>query len=469
MKKNAATVFAILMGIGLITSCKKANPPQPFGPLPTEAQVEWQKMEMNMFCHFGPNTFTGEEWGSGEEKEEIFNPTDLDCLQWCQVAKNAGMKGLIITAKHHDGFCLWPNPMSNHTVAQSPWKEGKGDVLKELEEACRKTGVKMGIYISPWDRNAPSYGTPEYNEVFRKTIEHAHTHYGNIFEQWFDGACGEGPNGKRQIYDWNLFNSEAVKNQPNAVIFSDVGPGCRWVGNEQGKAPEECWSRLDTIGFAPGKSSPYDTLGKGNYNGAHWIPAEVDVSIRKGWFYRDSEEPKSVAELVDIYLNSVGHNALLLLNVPPDTRGHICEKDSIRLMEFKAELDRMFAHNIARVAKVEVSNHRGRGFGAKKLTDRQYDSYWATDDAEREGFIELEWSTPMDVNYIVLQEYIPLGQRIEKFHVEALQKGKWTTIGEGSTIGYKKIIPVKNCTTQHLRIVIDKSRACIVINNIEVY
>ena len=304
MKKAILIVFVLLISIVMQAQnhhpkVKPADPPKPYGPVPTPAQVAWQRMEMNMFCHFGPNTFTGLEWGEGTEAEDIFNPTALDCNQWVAVAKQAGFGGIILTAKHHDGFCLWPNPMSTHTVRESAWRNGKGDVLRELSDACKKGGLKFGIYISPWDRNAPTYGTPEYNKVFLKTLRHAHTHYGPIFEQWFDGANGEGPNGKKQVYDWKKFNGQTKKLQPNAVIFSDVGPGCRWVGNEEGTCGRTCWSRLDVQGREPGKNAPsQDTLNAGNYNGACWIPAETDVSIRPGWFWRESEHPKSVHELL---------------------------------------------------------------------------------------------------------------------------------------------------------------------------
>lgn len=446
-----------------------SEPPSPFGPLPSEAQVAWQRMEMNMFCHFGPNTFTGLEWGDGREREALFNPTAMDCNQWVAVARSAGMQGIIITAKHHDGFCLWPNPESNHTVAQSPWLEGRGDVLLSLSEACRAGGLGFGIYISPWDRNAPTYGTPEYNDVFCRTLEHAHTHYGPIFEQWFDGACGEGPNGKRQVYDWNRFNTQVAKHQPQAVTFSDIGPGCRWVGNEQGRAPEECWSRLDTVGFAPGHSPSTDTLGSGNYDGQAWIPAEVDVSIRPGWFWKQAEEPKSVAQLVDIYLNSVGHNALLLLNVPPDTRGLIDPRDSVRLLEFRAALDSIFARNIAPQARIKSTSRWGRGYSAANLVDTDYHTYWAAADNKPKSAIELRWRQPQQVGYVVLQEYIPLGQRVSRFHVEAQIDGQWQQVAEGTTIGYKKIVRLPDVATSALRIVLDRSRALPVLNQIEVY
>ncbi len=253
----------------------------------------------------------------------------MDCGQWVEVAKAGGFGGIIITAKHHDGFCLWPNPVSRHTVAQSSWRDGKGDVLKDLSEACAAGGVKFGVYVSPWDRNAPEYGTDAYNEVFRRTLEDVHTRYGAIFEQWFDGACGEGPDGRKQVYDWPLFHQEVRKHNPDAVIFSDVGPGCRWMGNERGIAGRTNWSRLDVEGFGPGAGAPpRDTLSEGNVHGAAWIPAEVDVSIRKGWFWHEDDAPKSLQDLLGIYYTSVGRNGLLLLNIPPDSRGLVCPEDA---------------------------------------------------------------------------------------------------------------------------------------------
>ena len=491
MKKTTLLLILCLLDVTLLA--QMANPPAPYGPVPTPAQVEWQKMEMNMFCHFGPNTFTGLEWGEGTEPEDIFNPTALDCNQWVSVAKDAGFQGIIITAKHHDGFCLWPNPVSTHTVRESAWRTGKGDVLKELSKACKKGGLKFGIYISPWDRNAPTYGTSEYNKVFLRTLRSAHKHYGPIFEQWFDGANGEGPNGKRQVYDWEKFNAQTLQLQPNAVIFSDVGPGCRWVGNEEGTCGRTCWSRLDVEGREPGKSAPsQDTLNAGNYNGACWIPAETDVSIRSGWFWRASEHPKSVQELLKIYYNSVGRNSLLLLNVPPDNRGLIPAEDSLRLMEFRTALDSIFAQDLAKKAiKLCVSNFRGIGLyksyrdcyffsvlssiGPEKydgtwLIDGKYDTYWATDDTVTTAWVTLEFNEPQTFNRVMLQEYIPLGQRVECFHIEVEdENGNWRTIAKESTIGYKRIVLTETVTTKKVRIVIDKSRACIVLNRVGLF
>ena len=497
MRKTMLFVFGfLLLAFGLnaqkyAPQPKPADPPKPYGPVPTAAQVAWQRMEMNLFCHFGPNTFTGLEWGESTEAEDIFNPTALDCNQWVSVAKNAGFQGIILTAKHHDGFCLWPNPQSTHTVRESVWRNGKGDVLKELSEACNRGGVKFGIYISPWDRNAPTYGTNAYNKVFLKTLRHAHTHYGPIFEQWFDGANGEGPNGKKQVYDWKKFNGQTKKLQPNAVIFSDVGPGCRWVGNEEGKCGRTCWSRLDVEGREPGKNAPsQDTLNAGNYNGACWIPAETDVSIRPGWFWRESEHPKSVQELLKIYYNSVGRNSLLLLNVPPDSRGLIPAEDSLRLMGFRAALDSIFAHDLAKnIRNICVSNfrrvyepdHTGNCYSWRNtvfiepccgfsVIDVDYDTYWATDDSVTTAWLEIQFSQPKTFNRVMLQEYIPLGQRVEKFHVEVEdENGTWRTIAEETTIGYKRIVLTETVTTKKVRIVIDKSRACIVLNRVGLF
>ena len=427
----------------LILGCK----PRPYGPVPSEAQLRWQEMEYNMFVHFGPNTFTGLEWGQGNEAEDIFHPTALDCRQWAATAKAAGMKGIIITAKHHDGFCLWPNPESLHTVAQSSWRGGQGDVLKDLSEACREYGLKFGVYISPWDRNDPAYGSPAYNEKYIRTLQSVHDgRYGPVFEQWFDGACGEGPNGKRQEYDWPAFHEAVWALSPDAILFSDVGPGCRWMGNERGVAGETNWSRLDVEGFTPGAGAPpRDTLARGNVFGKQWIPGEIDVSIRPGWFWRESEnaQVKSVEQLADIWLTSVGRNALLLLNVPPDTRGRIHEIDSTRLMEFRAWREKVLGVNLAAGAGIRK---RARG------------SIW-----------EMTLPQARTVNYVQLQEEIALGQRISGFRVEAEDAGGWRTIAEGTTIGYKRILPVATVTAQKVRVTITASLARPVLKDIALY
>ena len=344
------------------------------------------------------------------------------------------MKGIIIPAKPHDGFCLWPSPESTHSVASSSWRDGKGDVLKELSDACREYGLKFGVYISPWDRNDPAYGTPEYNEKYAATLRSVHDgRYGPIFEQWFDGANGEGPSGRRQVYDWQRFNATVLKYNPSAVIFSDVGPGCRWVGNELGSAGETCWSCLSPEGFEPGAGAPSaDTLNCGQRYGSAWIPAETDVSIRPGWFWKASETPllKTVDELVDIYFKSVGRNSLLLLNVPPDVRGLIDAADSLRLMEFRAELDRIFSRDLAAGAKLR---RHGRG---------EY---------------RLSFPGPARFNLLVLEEDISRGQKIGAFAVDALVDGSWQEIAAGTTVGRKRILELPETTSGTLRIRIPDS------------
>ena len=451
----------------------QAQAPAPFGACPTPAQVAWQQMEMNLFCHFGPNTFTGAEWGEGNEAEDIFNPTDLDCRQWTATARAAGFKGVIITAKHHDGFCLWPSPESRHTVARSRWRDGQGDVLRELSEACAADGLKFGVYISPWDRNDPRYGSPDYNAAFVRTLRSVlGGAYGPVFEQWFDGACGEGPTGRRQVYDWPLFNGTVAELQPQAVIFSDVGPGCRWVGNERGQAGRTNWSTLEVEGFEPGAGSPpTEVLNGGTPGASHWAAAETDVSIRPGWFWKASETDrvKSVQELLTIYYESVGRNSLLLLNVPPDTRGRIDPVDSLRLQEFRAALDAIFAEDLAAGASASGIS-RGRGFEARNVLDEDYDSYWAMPDGETTATLELSLPKPRSFNRIVLQEYIPLGQRIASFHIDVLTpEGSWQEIARETTIGYKRIVLTDPVTTTSVRIVIDEAYACPTLNRVALY
>lgn len=462
------TLTAALAAAALI-SAACAEAPAPYGATPTPQQVAWQKMETNLFAHFGPNTFTSAEWGDGTEAEDIFNPTDLNCLQWAQTASKAGFGGIIITAKHHDGFCLWPNPESTHTVASSSWRDGKGDVLKDLSEACAEVGIKFGVYISPWDRNDPRYGTPEYNNVFVNTLNSVlGGTYGNIYEQWFDGANGEGPNGKKQVYDWPLFNGTVYKNQPDAIIFSDCGPGCRWVGNEEGHAGRTSWSTLNTEGLEPGMRNP--DLNEGNKDGAAWITSETDVSIRKGWFWKESENEtvKSLNKLLQIWYESVGRNSLLLLNIPPDTRGHFHEIDSTRLMEFRAALDEIQV-NVAAGAKAAASTSRGCKFKPSALVDGNYDTYWAAKDGETTASVELALPEAREFNRVMIQEYIPLGQRVESFTVEVPDGEGWKTVAEETTIGYKRIVLIPQVKADRVRISITSALACPVLNNIELY
>lgn len=468
------TLVAFIFGVASVAiACNSVDAPKPFGVVPTQQQVEWQKMEYNMFVHFGPNTFNNIEWGSGKENPDMFNPTSMDCRQWTGIAKAAGMKGVIITAKHHDGFCLWPNPVAQHTVAQSSWRDGKGDVLKELSEACRKDDLEFGIYISPWDRNDPHYGTPEYNEIFVKTLEHALGSYGPVFEQWFDRACGEGPTGKKQVYDWPLFNSTVYKMQPDAVIFSDFGPGCRWVGNERGHAGRTCWSTMNTNADFTGDAS-MPLLNVGEKGGNTWAAAETDVSIRPSWFWkeRENEKVKSLQHLLKIWYESVGRNSLLLLNVPPDPRGLIHEADSARLMELRAALDEIFSEDLADGATIQAESVRGnsRKFRAENMLDEDYDKYWAVDDGLTKVSFVVTLPQERTFNRVQLQEYIPLGQRVSSFSIDALSEdGNWEQVAHETTIGYKRIVHIPVTTTTAVRVNIEESEACPVLNGFALF
>lgn len=397
-------------------------------PVPTPSQLAYHRMEMNAFVHFGPNTFSGKEWGDGRENPSSFNPTALDCRQWAKTFKKAGFKGVVLTAKHHDGFCLWPSKFSTHTVAASPFKQ---DVLKLLSDACKAEGLKLGVYLSPWDRNHPDYGTPKYNDVFVGMLDEVLTQYGPIFEVWFDGANGEGPNGKKQVYDWNRFISTVRKHQPNAVIFSDAGPDVRWVGNEEGVAPETCWATIQGDRYTPG-TSLYRELGEGNPKGANWIPAECDVSIRPGWFWRESEnnKVKTPEELLNLYYKSVGHGATFLLNVPPDRRGLIHENDVASLVSFGQKLKQEFSREESKHADLKVLN-------------------------DRVG--ELDFGSVRTVDRVVLQENIEKGQRISQFELYAEIGKNWEKIASGTTIGYKKLVRFNAVSTQKLRLEIVKS------------
>lgn len=430
MKKTLIITAAALA----LAAC--TTEPKPYGPVPTEAQLAWQRMEINMFCHFGPNTFTGAEWGSGQEAEEVFAPTALNCSQWVDVAEQAGMGGIILTGKHHDGFCLWPSAYSSYTVPDSM------DVLREFTDACREGGVKAGVYISPWDRNHPTYGTDAYNDVFINTLKEVHTNYGPFFEQWFDGACGEGPNGKKQRYDWSRFMRTMHSLNSQAVIFSDIGPGCRWVGNEQGHCGDPCWSTLNTEGATPSDNKPAPSeLETGHKGEAHWVPAEVDVSIRPGWFWHADEHPKTVDELMEIYYNSVGRNGLLLLNVPPDTCGRIPAEDSAVLVAFRQERDRIFSHDLTQGAKVRALGRPGHK--AANVLDTAYHTYWAA--LSKDPWISIELDSVTDFDIIVIQEYIPLGQRVTSIQLYTQAYDDlypYTNIDNPlcTTVGYKRII-----------------------------
>jgi alpha-L-fucosidase len=412
-------------------------------PVPSKQQLAWQNMDFYLFVHFGPNTFTDLEWGKGTEPEDVFNPTHLDCGQWCLIAIAAGAKGIIITAKHHDGFCLWPSKYSAHTVAQSKWRNGKGDVLRELSDSCKKYGLKMGVYLSPWDRNHPKYGTPEYNDVFVNMMKEVVKNYGPFFEFWWDGANGEGPNGKKMIYDWHHFEETMRSIAPNTIVFSDIGPGIRWVGNENGIAGDPNWNTLDTAGFTRGAGAPStDTLNHGNENGKVWLPAECDVSIRPGWFYHAEQDDsvKTPEQLFELYLKSVGRGANLLLNVPPDREGLINAHDSAALVGFKKLRDENLNNAIA---------------------DKKFTVASST--------YKIDLPQSQKINCIVLNENIATGQKIKSFTIQLKQKNNTVKEMHENTVGKKRILTFPATEVDSIIIKIDEAKATPLLNEVSAY
>jgi alpha-L-fucosidase len=426
---------------------------------PTPQQLAWQDAELTMFLHFGMNTFTDREWGEGNEDPKLFNPTELDARQWVRVAKEAGFKYLILTAKHHDGFCLWPSRYTEHSVKNSPWRDGKGDVVREFADACREARLKMGLYLSPWDRHEPTYGdSPAYNRHYIHQLTELLTQYGEVAEVWFDGANGEGPNGKKQEYDWQAFYGTIRKLQPKALIAIS-GPDVRWVGNEDGVAHETEWSVQEpNPTFHPGVQHPV------------WWPAECDTSIRPGWFWHRKEDTqvKSLFHLLDIYFQSVGRNSVLLLNVPPNDRGLISDPDIARLREFRAALDRMFAHDLAR-GKHARADSAAPGHAAQRAIDGDPATFWMPREDAPTTPLEVDLGTPTAFNLILTQEFIAEGQRVEAYRIEAETEAGWKELYRGTTIGHKKLDRFPTVTARKVRLTLLQSRACPQIRAFGIY
>ncbi len=467
----------------LLIGCEpeKVAPPEPVYPIPSERQLDWQDLEFYAFIHFNMNTFTNMEWGTGGESPSQFNPTALDCRQWAKTFKDAGMKGIIITAKHHDGFCLWPSKYTEHSVKNSPWRDGKGDLIQELADACKEFGLKLGIYYSPWDRNHGDYGTPEYITYKRNQLRELLTEYGDIFEVWFDGANGGtgyygGANENRKVdkkgyYDWPNTFSLVRELQPNAVIFGDAGLDVRWVGNEKGYAYPTTWSNLMRDSVYAGMPEYSKMYSAGQENGTHWVPAEVDVSIRPGWYYHPEQDNqvKSLKHLMNIYYESIGMNGSLLLNFPVDVRGLVHENDVRQLQKMAAQIKKDFANELAKELPITASNTRGKGFEPTNINDGNKDTYWATKDGVIESSITIDLGKELTFNRFLIQEYIPLGQRIKSFSIEVKGRGGWEEIDRQTTIGYKRILRFPDITGTAIRVNILDAKACPTISNIEVY
>jgi len=404
---------------------------------PSAQQLLWQRDELALFLHFGINTFTDREWGDGREDPARFDPTGLDVRQWARVAREAGFKAMILTAKHHDGFCLWPTCTTKHSVASSPWRDGKGDLVREFVEACRAEDLRVGLYCSPWDRNHPSYGdSPRYRDVYAVQLTELLTDYGEIHEVWFDGANGEGPNGKRQEYDWPTTWKLVRKLQPKAVIFSDAGPDVRWIGNERGVAGETNWSTVDpTIVPVPGMTGDevMRSLTEGDRGGSVWRPGETDVSIRPGWFYHAKEDARvrTTEDLVDLYFTSVGRNSKLLLNVPPTPAGVLHPRDVESLRGMRAKLEALFAIDLAAGRRVQ----------------------WRRTSA-RSGVASVQLAAPVTVAVLDLRERIADGQRVAGYAVEGRVEGAWRELSHGSTIGYRRLTRWDPVTLDAIRVTV---------------
>ena len=463
-----------------ISECTSFEEPiKAIGPIPNEHQLAWQKLEYYAFIHFNMNTFTNKEWGYGDENPSQFKPTELDTRQWARVVKESGMKGIIITAKHHDGFCLWPSKYTDHSVKNSPWREGKGDLIRELSDACKEYGLKFGVYLSPWDRNHADYGTVEYITYFRNQLKELLTQYGDVFEVWFDGANGGdgyygGANEDRRVdkktyYGWPK-TIELVRNlQPKAVIFSDAGPDIRWVGNEKGYANETTWSPIYRDSVYAGMPD-FQRFAAGQENGTHWVPTETDVSIRPGWYYHPEQDNqvKPLSKLVDIYYNSVGLNSSLLLNLPVDTRGLVHENEVANLKALAAFLKKTFTVNLAHGQKLKTSTST-KGYPAESLIDMDLKSYWISQANDMKPTIELLLEAPLKANTFMIQEYLPMGQRIKSFTLEILRDGTWVKEYEGTTIGNKRLVRFDTQIIDGLRFTINETKAQVVLSNLGLF
>ena len=479
MKFIASSTFAVLFCWCASCAAQPLAPttpePAPHGAIPTAQHLRWHSYEFYAFVHFNMNTFTGVEWGHGTETPEHFNPIAFDANQWCALFKECGLTGVIITAKHHDGFCLWPSAFTEHDVASSPWRDGEGDVIKELAEACARHGLFLGIYISPWDRNNPIYGRDDeaYNHYFAGQMEELLGNYGDVAEVWWDGANGDRNNpDKHQEYDWDLFNDTVTRLQPEAVTFgppyANMPIGTRWVGNERGYANATQWSTYPMD--VPERAGE---LNIGQEGADTWFPAESDVSIRPGWYWTadTDDRVKSVDQLLEIYYNSVGHNTNLLLNFPVDNRGLVHENDAAALRAMTDILKATFANDLAEQGEAHADNVRGNDpfFAAGRAVDGDNETYWATDDGVTTGQITVTFGAPTTFNRIMLQEHITLGQRIRAWTIEARVDGHWQPIVQGTTVGYKRIARFDTTTADAIRLNITDSAACPTLSTLGVF
>jgi len=464
------------------------NPPKPFGPTPSPAQMQWHQTELMGLVHFSTTTYANLEWGYGDEPAARFNPTGFDAGQIVAAAKAGGLKGLILVTKHHCGFCLWPSKFNDsYSVKNSPWKDGKGDMVKEFADACKKNGLKFGVYLSPWDRNHKDYGKPEYITYYLNQLTELLTNYGPVYEVWLDGANGGdgyygGAKEKRIIDKNNYYPFDKIfalvhKLQPNAAIFSDIGPGARWVGNEDGVANDTCWATFtpknrDNINLppTPGNTRYEEGLG-GHRDGKYWIPAEADFPLRRGWFFHPDQKPKTPEQLWKTYLVSVGRGTGMDIGLAPDTRGLLCDEDVKALEGFGRILSGTFANNLAAKAKITAGNTRGGSdmFGTGHLVDNNSETYWATDDVVTSCGIIFEFPEPVTFDVVRFSEFLPLGQRIEGWEVATWSGKSWELFAEGASIGSCRIVESQPVSTTKVRLRVTKSPVCPALSEFGLY
>lgn len=478
-------LFIPILGCFLSLSTLAQQAPKPYGALPSARQLKWHDTEMYCIVHFTPTTFEDKEWGYGDADPKTFNPSNFSAEQIVKSAKAGGFRGIVFVAKHHDGFCLWPTKTTDYNISKSPFRNGKGDMVKEMVDACRKNGMKIGLYCSPWDRNSAAYGTDQYLPIYQAQLKELYTQYGELFMSWHDGANGGdgyygGARESRKInnltyYDWDNTWQITRKLQPNANIFSDIGWDVRWVGNEKGFANETSWATFTPTAAdgkskgVPGNANDYDAP-TGTRNGEKWIPAECDVPLRPGWFYHASQDGKSKSpqQLLELYYKSVGRGAAFDLGLSPDKRGQLHEDDVAILKSFGEILKKTFSKNWANTAQVTATG--GRGFAVKTMLDNNRQTYWASKDDVTTPELVLSWAKPVSFNVLSIREAIALGQRIEEFALDVWENGDWKEIHQGTSVGALRLVRLpKYHTTEKIRVRITKSPVAVTISELGVY
>ena len=476
-------LYATLMtGLGAAVA---AGPPAPYGVVPAERHLLWHEMEVYGLIHFGPNTFTDQEWGYGDVPAETFDPSKFDAEQIVETCADAGLRGLILVCKHHDGFCLWPTKTTDYSIAASPWRDGKGDMVREFADACREYGLKFGTYLSPWDRNHAEYGEPAYVDAYREQLRELMTGYGPLFEVWFDGANGgDGYYGgaretrgidRTTYYGWETTWGIVRELQPNACMFSDVGPDVRWVGNEAGHAGDPCWATYTPRGRDGAEACPgqtqYHEGENGHRDSEFWLPAEVDVPLRPGWFYHASHDGRTRApeNLLQLYMKSVGRGASLNLGLAPDRRGLLEAGDVESLRAFGAILRETFGINLAEGARASASSERGKDFDASNVLNRESGAYWCAEDGATHAQITLRLPEVTTFDVVSIREHLPLGQRVDDWALDRYDDGRWVQFADGTAIGARCLWHGPVQTTDRVRLRIFSASACPAISEVALH